>query len=333
MSGAPSALGGLLVPLVLGALASVVFLLAAVGLTGGERARIKRRLARVTAQPGAARDKAAKVNVRLDQSDSSIRGLDRLIKRYLPRPAQLRERLAKTGRRISLGEYVLVSLLVMSVVFFAFSSLLRFTAVASLLLAVAAGLWLPHAVVGIMIGRRLKAFTQLFPDAIDLIVRGLKSGLPVTESIKLVGQDLPDPIGVEFRSIAGALGIGQTLEQALWSAAARLDVAEFRFFAISLSVQKETGGNLAETLDNLATILRRRRQMRLKIKALSAEARASATIIGLLPFIMFGVLYALNPEYITVLLVDPRGRVMLGGALLSLLTGVGIMFKMARFEI
>jgi tight adherence protein B len=164
-------------------------------------------------------------------------------------------------------------------------------------------------------------------------VRGLRSGLPVTESIRTIGTEVPDPIGVEFRTVTDGVGLGQSLEEALWDAAKRLDTPEFKFFVVSLSIQRETGGNLAETLSNLADILRRRRQMRLKIKAMSSEARASAYILASLPFIVFGAITIFNPGYSMQLFEDPRGHVLVAAGLTSLVVGVLVMAKMIRFEI
>jgi len=127
--------------------------------------------------------------------------------------------------------------------------------------------------------------------------------------------------------------IGRTLEEALWETADRLNLPEFKFFVVSLSVQRETGGNIAETLANLSQLLRRRQQMKLKIKSLSAEARASAWIVGALPVGMFGVLYMVNTEYMAAMLDDPRGLVLIGFGILSEVVGVGIMIKMSKFEI
>ena len=184
-----------------------------------------------------------------------------------------------------------------------------------------------------LIARRLKLFTEQFPDAIDLIVRGVKSGLPVPESIRTVGAEMRDPVAAEFRTVAERVRIGQALEDALWAAAERVDTPEFRFFVVSLSVQRETGGNLAETLENLSDLLRRRRQMQLKIKAMSSEARASALILGSLPFLMFAIMALLNPGYVFTLFSDPRGIMMVAAGLGSLVVGVAVMAKMVRFEI
>lgn len=127
--------------------------------------------------------------------------------------------------------------------------------------------------------------------------------------------------------------LGQTLEEILWETAQRVDVPEFRFFVISISIQRETGGNLAETLENLSDVLRKRQQMRLKVRALSSEARASAMIIAALPFVMMGIIMMVNSGYIMQLFEDDRGIAMLVGAGISLCTGIIVMAKMIKFEI
>jgi tight adherence protein B len=203
----------------------------------------------------------------------------------------------------------------------------------ALLVGAAIGFGLPHVAVSRMIKRRIKAFTAQFPEAIDLIVRGLRSGLPVPVSMGTVAAEMSEPISGQFRGITERLAVGQQMDEALGDAAERLPTPEFRFFVICLAIQRETGGNLAETLENLADLLRKRRQMRLKIKALSSEAKASAYILGSLPFILFGLLFLINPAYVTRLFVDPRGLVMLGFGLGSLTVGVLVMAKMVRFEI
>ena len=243
---------------------------------------------------------------------TSMPFLDRFIKRIMPRQALLKSRLARTGYNIAFGTYILVNIAFALVAILVAHLITGLPLVLSLLISVIAGIGLPHLAIGRLAQRRNNRFIAIFPDAIDLIVRGLKSGLPVTESIGAVGKEMADPVGYEFRTIADSLKFGKPLEQALWETATRLDLQEFKFFVISLSVQRETGGNLGETLANLSDILRRRRQMRLKIKAMSSEARASAYILGSLPFIMFGIIFMLNPGYEMELFTDPRGKMMLG---------------------
>jgi tight adherence protein B len=297
-----------------------------------ERRRLRRRLARLAHNvPQKTADEAG-VTVRRDIADSSIETLDKLIKRLLPRPEKLRERLAATGKRISLGEYVLASLVTGGVAFAVLSLIVRVPPIVALLFSFTATIWLPHKATGIMIESRRKRFLELFPEAIELIVRGLKSGVPTSESIKAVGREIPDPLGFEFRSITDAMMLGQTFD-ALAAASKRINLPEFRFFEISLGIQQETGGNLGETLENLATILRRRKQMKQKIKALSSEATASAYILGSLPFLVFGAMTAINPDYAGILFTDTRGNIVLGVALALIATGVGTMIRMGKFNI
>jgi tight adherence protein B len=239
----------------------------------------------------------------------------------------------RTGKKITAGEYVMIcavlALFLGVVLFFIF----RFSPLLSALVGLFVGLMLPHAVVGAIGNRRVSTFIENFPEAIDLICRGLRAGLPVSESINAVGQELPDPIGIEFRAVTEKLRLGISLDDAMWDVARRIDAPEFKFLIISMSIQRETGGNLAETLANLADLLRRRRAMKLKIKAMSSEARASALIIGSLPFLMALLLMVLSPNYITALFVDDRGLMMIGLGLGMIAAGAAVMAKLIRFEI
>lgn len=277
-------------------------------------------------------DGSTSVSVMRDSS-SQTPFLDRLVKKILPRQSMLKSRLARTGRNISIGGYAAINILLCAVTFLIVVKLLGWPWYVALAKGIVIGVGVPHKVVSWLAARRTKAFNDIFPDAIDLIVRGLRSGLPVTESLASVGEEMADPVGYEFRKITDAIKFGQTLDGALWDTANRLDIQEFKFFVISLSVQKETGGNLAETLANLSEILRRRHQMKLKIKAMSSEARASAMILGSLPFIMFGIIFLLNNDYAMDLFTDPRGRALLIAVFLLMSMGILVMRKMVRFEI
>jgi tight adherence protein B len=296
----------------------------------------KQRLKRVTQlsqKADAASGRVSAVNVKRATADSSIVALDYMIKRWLPNPQKLRGRLLRTGRRISLGQYLAFSAVLAALAAGVLKVTFAIPFIACLMAGVVFGLGLPHLVVGMMGKRRQNKFNALFPEAIDLIVRGLKSGLPASESIRVVGQEIGDPVGVEFREVSDQIKFGKTLTDALWTVAPRIDTPEFRFFIISMSIQQETGGNLAETLENLAMVLRKRKTLKLKIKALSSEAKASAYIIGALPFIMFGILLMMNYGYASTLYTDPRGLILVGCGLVSYTIGIGTMAKMVRFEI
>lgn len=250
----------------------------------------------------------------------------------VPKPALMRQRLERTGKNISLGKYAMISVgLAVGI-----AALLMFEgmpATLSLLLGMFVGIGLPHLVVSKMITRRIKAFNANFPDAIELMVRGLRSGLPITETLSVVAGEVPGPVGFEFRTVSDKMKIGRTMEAALQDTADRLGTPEFQFFVITLAIQRETGGNLAETLSNLSDVLRKRAQMRLKIRAMSSEAKASAMIVGALPFIVFTLVYLLNPNYMGGFFTEQRLIVAGLGALVWMGIGVAIMAKMVNFEI
>jgi len=241
-------------------------------------------------------------------------------------------RLDRTGKGWTVSQYLYASLglaLVVAVPVFLQSGALLMALGLGLLI----GAGIPHFVVGFFIGKRTNDFNAKFPDAIELLVRGLRSGLPVTETLGVVAQEVPGPVGVEFKGITERIKIGRTMEESLQETADRLGIPEFNFFCITLAIQRETGGNLAETLSNLADVLRKRSQMKLKIKAMSSESKASAYIVGSLPFIVFGMIWWINPSYIGGFFTDDRLIVAgLGGAVWMSIGGF-IMAKMVNFEI
>lgn len=311
-------------------------LLAGFALAPSGKARQARRIAAVSRRAqGGTRDAAGQraMEIKVGGGAEPAGGLEALGRKLLPRPALLRLRLEQAGMKPRLGPYfagVLIAWILCGGVFW---HLLGLAPAPSALFGIAGGLGLPHVYVGRRIAARRAKFIKLFPEAIDLICRGLKSGLPVTESMKVVSTEIGDPVGAEFRRICESLGFGNTIEEALWSSAARLGLTEFNFFVVTIQLQRETGGNLSETLENLADVLRKRKQLKLKIKALSGEARASAYIIGALPFLMFLIIYVITPEYITTLLRDPRGHTMMAVGGTWMFIGFATMAKMIRFEI
>lgn len=321
-----------------GAVLSILLIAMAMG--GGKGGgSFQKRLARVTgdnvkADKDHARKQAEAVqSLRRRTSDSNIALLDRIIKSALPNPEELRKKLAKTGKNISIGEFLIINALAVIVFYLIFMYLVKWGQVTSVFAGIMVGLWLPNTIVKRMGNRRIRDFLASFPEAIDTICRGLRSGLPISESIASVGRELPDPVGIEFRRISDSVRLGQSLDDAMWEVSKRLDTPEFRFFIIALAIQRETGGNLAETLGNLAELLRKRRQLRLKIRAMSSEARASAMIIGSLPFVMFALLMAVNSEYMMLMLTDIRGKIMMGFGLSLIGIGILVMKKMISFEI
>ncbi|MCP5384300.1 MAG: type II secretion system F family protein [Sphingomonadaceae bacterium] len=248
------------------------------------------------------------------------------------RAEALAGRLDRTGKNWSISQYIYSSLgLALAI------ALIVFLRSGALLLSLGVGLviggGLPHLVVNRFIKKRTNDFNAKFPDAIELLVRGLRSGLPVTETLAVVAQEVPGPVGIEFKGIVERIKIGRTMEESLQETADRLGIPEFNFFCITLAIQRETGGNLAETLSNLADVLRKRSQMKLKIRAMSSESKASAYIVGALPFIVFGMIWWINPSYIGGFFEDDRLIVAGLGGMVWMSIGAFIMAKMVSFEI
>ncbi len=258
--------------------------------------------------------------------------MDLAFTRILPNPVQLARRLAMTGKTWTVGQYGMATA-GLSVVVAALMLLKGLPILLALLFGVFVGVGLPHFVVGKTIQRRIGKFTAKFPDAIDLLVRGLRSGLPISETIGVVGQEVEGPVGEEFRSVSDKMKIGRTMDAALQDTADRLGTPEFQFFVITIAIQRETGGNLAETLANLSHVLRQRGQMKLKIKAMSSESKASAYIIGALPFIVFGMIWVINGKYMQNFFIDERLMAIGMGGMVWMAIGAFIMSKMISFEI
>ena len=257
---------------------------------------------------------------------------DSFAKRFIPKPALLQLRLSQTGKAWTLAQYLLASagLAVAAIAGFWYKELPLLLAIP---LGLLIGVGLPHFVISKLIKRRVAKFTARFPDAIELMVRGLRSGLPISETVGIVADELPDPVGTEFRAVSDKMKIGRTMDAALQETADRLGTPEFQFYVISLAIQRETGGNLAETLSNLADVLRKRSQMKLKIRAMSSESKASAYIVGALPFIVFGLIWFINGSYMQNFFVDQRLMIAGGVGMIWMALGAFIMAKMIDFEI
>jgi tight adherence protein B len=313
----------------LGVLGTLGMVFAARGPSSGKV--LKRRIEMIKERHGDVITANAQAQIRklFAQRASKVDGLASQI---IPKPALLRKRLEQTGREITLGKYAMVSLGLSIVV--AVGLMMRgMPFLLCLFAGLFVGIGLPHFIIGKMIIRRVNKFNVNFPDAIELMVRGLRSGLPITETLGIVASEIPGPVGVEFRMVADKMKIGRTMESALQDTADRLGTAEFQFFVITLAIQRETGGNLAETLSNLADVLRKRAQMKLKIRAMSSESKASAYIVGSLPFVVFTLVFLMNPNYMGKFFTDERLMVAGLGGLVWMSIGGFIMAKMVNFEI
>lgn len=196
----------------------------------------------------------------------------------------------------------------------------------------AIGVGFPRWLLSFAIGRRKKAFLKEFANSIDVIVRGVKSGLPLNECLKIIAQEASEPVGPEFRNIVEGLKVGVTLEDGLKRMHERMPVAEVNFFQIVLTIQQKTGGNLSEALGNLSGVLRDRKRLHAKIQALSSEAKASAGIIGSLPIIVATLVYLTTPDYIMLLFTEKFGNFLLLCTLLWMSMGIFVMKKMINFK-
>ena len=293
--------------------------------------QLARRLEELRERHSRSTDVAAQAQLKRIFAQRQNRG-DSFAKRFIPNPALLQLRLTQTGRSWTLAQYLMVSAGI-AVGLIALLILKGLPVLYAIPPGLLVGVGLPHYVVSKMIKRRVGKFTARFPDAIELMVRGLRSGLPITETIGIVADELPAPVGTEFRSVADKMRIGRTMDAALQETANRLGTPEFQFYVISLAIQRETGGNLAETLSNLADVLRKRSQMKLKIRAMSSESKASAWIVGSLPFIVFGLIWFINGQYMQNFFVEPRLIIAGCIGLVWMSLGAFIMSRMVNFEI
>ena len=251
----------------------------------------------------------------------------------------------KKARRVTIDQKLLQAGLGISrVQFYAGSCVLGATLGIVLLLAtqelfmLAAGLFvgglgLPHWVLAFLRKRRLAKFSTQFPDAIDVIIRGVKAGLPLLDSLRVVSSEFAEPIRSEFRIVIETQSVGLSVTDAVERIVERVPVSEARFFAILIGIQQKSGGNLAEGLGNLSRVLRERKRLAHKIKAMSAEAKASAGIIGSLPFVVATLVYITSPGYMDMLWTTDEGRIMLVGSAIWMSLGVFIMKRMISFEV
>jgi tight adherence protein B len=204
--------------------------------------------------------------------------------------------------------------------------------IATLLIAAVMGLGLPRWVLSFLRNRRQKKFTAEFANAIDVIVRSVKSGLPTNEALKIIAKESPDPVGSEFTELCESMKVGVTMEQALKKMFDHMPTAEVSFFAIVMTIQGKSGGNLSEALSNLANVLRDRKRLEGKIKAMSSEAKASAMIIGSLPPVVMGLVWFSTPTYIDSLFTERMGNLMLLGCVIWMSVGIFVMSKMISFK-
>ncbi|MDQ7249897.1 type II secretion system F family protein [Dongia sedimenti] len=320
-------------------LAAIAMLLLGFGIYAAvtaPQARLKRRISTVVGDPlpamvlpGTGRKDQNAGAKRKKQIQERLKHAEEA--RHKRRGSKLREQLVFAGLSISPQQFILYALLGGAIV----TGLTFIFGLPPIMLpavGLVAFLGIPKFVLGFLIKRRLKKFIAAFPDAIDIIVRGVRSGLTVGECLSIISQESPDPVGPEFRMVNEAIKLGQPMADALQRMSDRLPSPEFRYFTIVLGTQQTTGGNLAETLAKLSDVLRQRKKMRDKVQAMSSEAKASAGIIGSLPLFVMGALTFLAPDYVALLFTTETGNFMLAICVVVMGTGVMVMRKMINFD-
>jgi tight adherence protein B len=283
------------------------------------------------AKPGLANVKvsARAVKTRREQVEATLKDLEARRKKSSSPPLSIR--LTQAGLTWSKQQFYIVSAVFGAFVFGA-AMLLDTGLLPAALLAFAAGFGLPRWALSYLKKRRETRFLDQFPDAIDVIVRGIKAGLPLGDSLRALATDAPEPILSEFRHILETQAVGVPLGDACAKLFERMPLPEANFFAIVISIQQKSGGNLSEALGNLSKVLRDRKRMKGKIKAMSTEAKASAAIIGALPVAVMAIVYITSPDYITLLWTERLGQLMLAGSAVWMLMGIMVMRKMINFN-
>ncbi|MEZ2130247.1 MULTISPECIES: type II secretion system F family protein [unclassified Sinorhizobium] len=280
----------------------------------------------------AARDRVQEMSKRRKSVQDSLKDLEKRQQEKSRKTLSMKSRLAQAGLPITVGRFYLFS-----AIFALFVLLIIFIAGAPLLvilgLPLVAGLGLPRWVVGFLIKRRQNKFLDEFPNALDVIVRSIRSGLPLNDALRLVAAEGQEPVKSEFRRVIESQQVGLSVPEACARMTNQVPLQEVNFFAIVIAIQSQAGGNLSEALSNLSRVLRDRRKMKAKIKALSMEAKASAVIIGALPFIVALLVYLTSPQYMMILFTDPRGHLIMGFSAVWMSIGIFIMRNMVNFEI
>jgi tight adherence protein B len=297
-------------------------------LLSGERAAEKRRSAITRADP-VRRSVDRSQRSRREQVEHSLKELEERTRSS--KKVSLAMRISQAGLDWSMRKFVVVSV-ALGFELFLIALVVGGSLLPALGLGFAGGAGLPRWLLGWLKRRREKKFLQALPDAVDVIVRGIKAGLPLFDSIKLVAAEAPEPLRSEFKAIVDTQTVGIPLGEACAKLYERMPLTEANFFGIVVSIQQKAGGNLSEALGNLSKVLRDRKKMAEKIQAMSMEAKASAAIIGSLPPIVMFLVYLTTPDYIALLWTHPTGHLMLAGSAVWMTLGILVMKKMINFD-
>jgi tight adherence protein B len=298
-------------------------------LLSGQRKAENRRASVAKAEPVAARQSQKDQRSRREQIEGSLREVE--ARRLKDSKITLTTRLMQAGLNWEPRKFMIASA-ILAAIAFGLAMLAGGGPIGAVGMAFAAGFGLPRWGLGFLKKRREKAFLRALPDAVDVIVRGIKAGLPLFESLKVVAADSPEPLRSEFLAIIETQAIGMPLGEACGRLFERMPVPEANFFGIVIAIQQKSGGNLSEALGNLSKVLRDRKKMAEKIQAMSMEAKASAGIIGALPPIVMLLVYLTTPTYISLLWTHPTGQLMLVCCVIWMTIGVLVMKKMINFD-
>jgi tight adherence protein B len=294
----------------------------------GERKAEQRRASLAKSEP-TARQADRGQRTRREQVETSLKELEERHRKE--KSVTLTARISQAGLSWSKQKFIVISC-ALGFLCFAVSFVLGAGLLAASAFGFTAALGLPRWLLNFLKKRREKKFLAALPDAVDVIVRGIKAGLPLFESIKVVAADAPQPLKGEFLSIIETQAIGMPLGEACARLYERMPLPEANFFGIVIAIQQKSGGNLAEALGNLSKVLRDRKKMAEKVQAMSMEAKASAGIIGSLPPIVMFLVYLSTPGYISLLWTHPTGQLMLAGCALWMSMGIFVMKKMINFD-
>jgi tight adherence protein B len=287
-----------------------------------------------TAKVKAARDRVQEISKRRKSVQDSLKDIERKQEEKTKKiaSASLKSRLVQAGLTATPSQYYIASV-ALGLVVLVFAFLGGVPLIVTLGMAFVAGFGLPRWILGFLIGRRQKKFLGEFPNALDVMVRSIRSGLPLNDALRLIAADGQDPVKTEFRRVVESQQVGLSVPEACTRMMLTMPLSEVNFFAIVIAIQAQAGGNLSESLSNLSRVLRDRKKMRSKVQALSMEAKASAAIIGALPFIVAFLVYMTSPNYIMILFTDPRGHLILGASGVWMSIGILVMRNMIQFDI
>jgi tight adherence protein B len=298
-------------------------------LLSGEKKAEDRRATIAKPEPAAARQADKSQRSRREQVEGSLKEIEARLQK--DKKISLSTRLTQAGLSWTPQKFMIASG-ILAAIFFALAMMFGGGLLAAVGLAFAGGFGLPRWILNFLKKRREKNFLRALPDAVDVIVRGIKAGLPLFESIKVVAADAPEPLRSEFLAIIETQAIGMPLGEACQRLFERMPVPEANFFGIVIAIQQKSGGNLSEALGNLSKVLRDRKKMAEKIQAMSMEAKASAAIIGSLPPVVMILVYLTTPDYISLLWTHPTGQLMLVGCVFWMSMGIMVMKKMINFD-